>query len=640
MAIAIAAGYASGYSDNTFKPNAPISRQEAAVMLSRLIPEIKKGGNLKSFSDSKQIATWATAAMTKLNGKGYIGAYDDNMIHPADSLTRGQTAKILSDILDNEDMVTRKTTIDTTGAAISDKIYVDDMLIDTDVAEGAFTIDNCIILGTLTIEGGGTITINNSRVTKVIVDKDDTSVSVVAKGTTVISKVEASQACYLQSSSKSGANFPDVTVRKASDVTLKGTFPKVKVSGTHASLTLNSGAITDFTLTSAGEYSDIILSGKAAITNATVNAECYFHGTGTIAYMTANADNVTYETKPGKMLVGLEIDRPVAEGDEDVSVTFKPKSDTEDVSVNTEITVTFNTSMTLADGKVITASNVNNFLTLHTGSISGAAVAVTATVNSAKKIITLTPSAKLSEGTKYYILLVKSALKNAGGNKNKGFSIYFTTKGTAATTGTAVTTAPVLSSLTLTPSESSIKATYTPNVAGTVYALASTSSTALTAAQIIAGSKSASAVASSSGSITLTGLTSNTKYYVSAVLQNSSGTNSAIVSSSTTTTISNATLSTLTVAASGGTNLLSGFNAATTAYAITVPNGTTAVDITASTDTTANTNAVMTINGTAGSSLSGIAINSASGSTTQITVQISADNKATVSYVITITVGS
>ena len=66
VSIAIAAGYAGGYNDNTFKPNSPITRQEAAVMLSRLITEGKKKGNLKSFSDSRE------------NRKLGNGRYDQN----------------------------------------------------------------------------------------------------------------------------------------------------------------------------------------------------------------------------------------------------------------------------------------------------------------------------------------------------------------------------------------------------------------------------------------------------------------------------------------------------------------------------------------------------------------------------------
>jgi len=643
ISTAIAAGYASGYNDNTFKPNTPITRQEAAVMLSNLIPAGKKGGNIKGFSDSKQIDKAATEAMAKIIGKGYLSGYSDKKLHPADPVTRAQAAKILSEILDNEDIITRKTVVDEDKTILTAKTYVGNVLIDEDLEEGSATFDNCIILGDLIVEGGGngTITLNNTRVANAIMDKEDSSVRIVAKGNTIVQKLTASESCYIQTSSKDGYGFPDITINKMADVTLKGTFPKVSINGSRASLALESGKITDFTVTGAGKYSDITLTGKSEIANAAVNAECYFHGAGTIVYMAVNADDVTYETKPDKMTVGLQVDRPETEGDEDVSVSFKPKSKADDVDVDTDIVITFNTSMKMAGGGEISNSNISNFITLHTGSKTGAEVDFTATINSAKKVITIKPTARLIKGTKYYVVLVKDALKNAGGNENDGESIYFTTEGEApgsTTTPPAVTT-PALSSFTLTPADTSISAAFTPNVAGTVYGIATTSSISLTAAQIIAANKTAAATANTAGTLNFTGLTANTKYYVFAFLRNTSSVDSAIVSSNTTTTISDATLSSLTLTPSGGAiNLLTGFNAATKTYNVPVPLGTTSVDVTAGTNAAANPNAVITINGTAVGSLTGITVSS--GSTTPIRVRISADNKTTVEYVINVTVSS
>lgn len=641
VSIAIAAGYAGGYNDNTFKPNSPITRQEAAVMLSRLIPEGKKNGNLKSFSDSRYIEKWATEAMAKMNGKGYIGAYSDKKLHPADPLTRAQTAKILSEILDNEDIVTRKTVVDEDDTELTATTYVGNVLIDEDLEDGSVTIENCIILGDLIVEGGGdgTVTLNNTRVARAIVDKEDGSVRIVAKGDTVVSKLEASESCSLQTSGKNGLGFPDITVKSFSDVKLKGVFPKVSITGSRAGLTLESGEITNLTVTGSGKYSDIILSGKSKILEATVNAECYFHGEGTIAYLVANADDITYETKPDKMMVGLQIDRPEAEGDEEVSVTFRPKNKADDVDVDTEIKITFNTSMMLAGGKEITDSNISSFISLFKYKKGGDEVSFTAAINSAKKEIIITPAEELDEGTRYYVVLADEALENAGGNENDGESIYFTTEGESEEEENSdpTGTTPVLGSLALTPADTSVTTTFTPNSTGTVYAMISTSSTTPTTAQIEAANKTAAATANTAGTLNFTGLNANTRYYIFAFLRNSSGVNSSVVSSNTTTTISDATLSGLTLSPSGaGTNLLTGFNAATKSYNVQVPAGTTAVDVTASTDTAANVNAVITINGTTGSSRSGITVNS--GDTTSITVGITADNKRAVEYVIHVTV--
>ena len=638
--LAISAGYAQTYSDGTFKPNTPITRQEAAVMLSYLIPEGTKKGSLKAFSDSKTIDDSATDAMTKMVAKEYFGAYSDNKLHPTDPLTRAQTAKILSEVLDNEDIVTRKTTIDEDDTELADKIYVNDVRIDEDLEDGSATIDNCIILGELTVEGGETVTLNNTRVASAVVGSEEGRVRLVTKGDTSIAKIEATDSSYIQTSGKDGLATPDITINRSADVTLKGNFPKVTIDGTRATLTLESGEIADLTVSYDGDYSDIMLPKKAKITEATVNAECYFHGEGAVAYMTVNADDVTYETKPDKMIVGLLADRPEEEGKEEISVSFRPKSKSDDVDVDTEITLTFNTSVMLAGGKDVTDSNIKGFVSLHKWKKSGDEVAFTATINSAKKIITITPDEDLEEGTKYYVILADETLENAGGNENDGESVYFYTEGELEEDedSDTSTTTPVLSGLTLTPADTSITATFKPNSAGTVYAMATTSSTTPTTTQIVSANKSVSATANTSGTLSFTGLTANQKYYIFAFLRNSSGTDSSIVSSNTTTTISDAALSGLTLKPSGGSNVLTGFNASTRTYPVQVPYGTTTVDVTASTDTTANANAVITINGTTGASRTGIAVTA--GTTTKITIRIAADNKTAVDYVINVTVAT
>ncbi len=353
VSIAVAAGYAGGYSDNTFRPNDPITRQEAAVMLSYLIPEGKKKGSLKSFPDAKSIKDWAKDPMTKMVAKEYFGAYSDKKLHPSDPLTRAQTAKILSEIIDNEDIVTRRTIIDDDGTELADKIYVGAVRVDEDLQDGKASFDNCIILGDFVIEGGETVTLDDTRVSSAVVGSDEGRVRLVTKGDTVISKIEATDSSYIQTSGKDGLSTPYIKIKRSADVILKGTYPKVFIEGKRATLSLESGEIKDFTVSYAGDYSDITLSKKAEITDATINAECYFHGEGAVAYMTVNADDVTYETKPIKMTVGLRADRPEEEGKEEISVSFRPRSKSDDVDVDTEITLTFNTSVMLSGARLL-----------------------------------------------------------------------------------------------------------------------------------------------------------------------------------------------------------------------------------------------------------------------------------------------
>lgn len=430
VAKAVAAAYTAGYDDSTFRPNNPITRQEAAVMISRIVPAYGKSGNLRAYADYGSVADWAYSAMEKANGKGYIGAYNDGKLHPADQLTRAQTAKIICDILDNETIVTGNTTIDEDGEKLSGRIYANSVTVDEDLGEDSATIENCVILGTLSVKGGGTetITVSNSRVANAAVNKDDEPVRILAKGETAIVRLSASQASILQTSGLSGGlfgpGFSNITVNGSAEITLKGSFPKVTVSGTRADVTLDTGTID--ALTVSGRYSDITAESGTTISTATVNAESYFHGSGTISQMNVNADGITYETKPKKWTIASSADTPV-QSDEIAGITFSPKHGATNVKRDTKITITFDSAMEMYDGDSISNSDIDDFVELRKSSASGSRVAYSASINSAKKVITITPDSALAKDTRYYVIIDKNSIRDDDGKGNAAQSVYFAT---------------------------------------------------------------------------------------------------------------------------------------------------------------------------------------------------------------------
>lgn len=58
VAKAVEAGYIGGYEDNTFRPNSPLTRQEAAVMAAKLL-KLSTNSTTSKFKDNAQIAAWA-----------------------------------------------------------------------------------------------------------------------------------------------------------------------------------------------------------------------------------------------------------------------------------------------------------------------------------------------------------------------------------------------------------------------------------------------------------------------------------------------------------------------------------------------------------------------------------------------------
>ncbi|MCM3077523.1 phosphodiester glycosidase family protein [Brevibacillus invocatus] len=77
--VAVAKGLVKGYADNTFKPDQPVTRAEAAVILDRMV---NKKGTAKSVSDSKTWPSWAASSINNVVGLGLVdpvgGKFDPN----------------------------------------------------------------------------------------------------------------------------------------------------------------------------------------------------------------------------------------------------------------------------------------------------------------------------------------------------------------------------------------------------------------------------------------------------------------------------------------------------------------------------------------------------------------------------------
>ncbi len=429
---AVAAAYVSGYSDNSFKPNSPITREEAAVMISRIVPSYGAGGNLAAFGDYSSISSWAQAGMQKSNGKGYIGAYTDGRLHPKDKLTRAQTAKIICDIMDKETIVTDAPSVKSNGTTLSGKIYSNGVIIHKDLGDNSAEISNCVVMGDLSIQGGGSnsIVISNSRVADCGVAKSGSSVRVVAKGETNILNTNVSNTARLETSGlsggDSGSGFSRVNAGGSSDLTLAGSFPWINLTGSSSDLKLESGTITTLDVGSSARNSDITIDSSGTVTTANVNSAVAFHGTGTIRTMNANANDITYEEKPDDINIGSGVSTKPVETDPALSVTFDPANGDKNVAVNKKITITFSQAMTKYNGKEITSADLESLIDLRKDTKSGTEVTFSASINSSKKVITITPDKSLTVDVKYYVNIDSNAFKDENGDGNDAQSIYFT----------------------------------------------------------------------------------------------------------------------------------------------------------------------------------------------------------------------
>lgn len=98
------AGLISGYTDGSFKPGSPITRQEMASVLAKAIKYTGKTLNadpaaLAKFSDAASIPAWSQAAVAEIAAEGIIQGATDGSFAPQKLATRAEAVTMLEKTL-------------------------------------------------------------------------------------------------------------------------------------------------------------------------------------------------------------------------------------------------------------------------------------------------------------------------------------------------------------------------------------------------------------------------------------------------------------------------------------------------------------------------------------------------------------
>ena len=91
-------GYVTGYDNGTFKPDAPISREQAATMISKAFG-LSEAAEKAGFLDTNRISNWARDFVNVVSEKGYLVGFPDGNFKPDLNITRAQSAAIVYRVL-------------------------------------------------------------------------------------------------------------------------------------------------------------------------------------------------------------------------------------------------------------------------------------------------------------------------------------------------------------------------------------------------------------------------------------------------------------------------------------------------------------------------------------------------------------
>ncbi|VDN48012.1 conserved protein of unknown function [Petrocella atlantisensis] len=431
---AVAAGYISGYTNDTFKPNNHISRQEAATMIAKILPREVLPVGQKVYTDSSQVASWARDHVDLVASKGYITGDTNGKYRPGGALTRAEACVILVRLLKGEQIVRNTTYMNYDNLSRSRQIYANNLVIEENVGSGHVKLDNIVVLGELRVEGGGenTIDINNSRIMGLTMAKDTGDVRVVLRGRTSVEDLLIENGGILEQRDVLGNDVKQVRLNGSDldeqSVTLLGNFPNVHVEE-EARLTLGSGSIQYLMVTSEADDSVIHLSLGTSVDTSVVYSSTQFSGVGMLTSLRAYANDITYETQPEKVTRGTSLSRPpeMAEDEHGPKPAFFPGDGARDIALGTQIVVVFDEPIYRDYGEAVISSDIEDIIEIRRTRTTGSRIDYEATISSDLRTLTLTPLDYLETDTYYYIVLRDETVMDANGNENDRTTARFRT---------------------------------------------------------------------------------------------------------------------------------------------------------------------------------------------------------------------
>lgn len=305
------AGYISGFDDGTFRPDQPISREQAAKIIYPLIQleDVVPKSDTRTFHDEQQMSDWSKPYIKAVASEGYLKGYPDQSFRPQKSITRAEAVVMLDNavgqLIHEPGTYTPKAdiegnmTVNSGGVTIKNAVIKGDLILAAGIGEGEVFLDHVTVKGRTIVNGGGenSIEIQDSTLNQMLVQKDFSRVRVFAKGSTSISQTIIKSGAKLEQE-QGNEGFQSISVQgtTVNDVVqLVGTFVKVDLKSI-VTVEISSQSVVTLLETHAGsEGSGIKMLGNAILEQIILQAAAKVTGEGSILNAVINVEGVSFE---------------------------------------------------------------------------------------------------------------------------------------------------------------------------------------------------------------------------------------------------------------------------------------------------------------------------------------------------------
>ncbi len=314
----VAAGYISGDGNGIFRPNDPVTRQEAAAMISRILDLKQNESRAYRYTDSYAISNWAKGVVGAVSEAGIMAGYPDGSFGPNRVLTRAEAVLALDKTVnykpgdkEEDKEETKKEDMLLTQSKLEDTTITGDLTISDRLGTKTITLEDVTVKGKLIVDGGSEVILKDCDIKEMVMDQKDTTVK--ASGKTTVEKTTFKKIGKL-----TGGDYTDVIVDKelSGYITIDAKVRNLTLDA-ETDLKLGSDArIKNMEITKNADKATIDFS-KGKVEDMTVKDKVTIKGSGDIDTMTVYVSGVTSSIRPDTVKTKDNANKPDYTDDDD-----------------------------------------------------------------------------------------------------------------------------------------------------------------------------------------------------------------------------------------------------------------------------------------------------------------------------------
>ena len=320
--IAYTEGYISGTSKTTFSPDSSITREEAAIILTRNLMLQPDTGENTSFTDSRELSEWSRGYIATAARYGLVNGYPDGSFRPKNQITRGEAAILVVKAVGTPVQTAGvhslgstwgNVTITSSGVTLRDTVVGGNLYITGGVDLGEITLENVTVLGEIVISGGGvseggddSIVLRNVNAPKLIVDNiPNQQISIRVEGDGVIEHTSVRTDAYLDDRTPAGYGLSRIALEGEDGLSLNlaGNVKEVTNLTPKSSIGVASGHVDTINVDEKATDSTLNIASGAEVDNVNLDVATSVTGDGDIGHLTVNAPGSTVTMLPDQITI-------------------------------------------------------------------------------------------------------------------------------------------------------------------------------------------------------------------------------------------------------------------------------------------------------------------------------------------------